>query len=95
MAIKGKIEFDRAWLEDATKRNLVQWALIFELNPNLLQKTDSFIDWAKRCNVDIRPMDEGGAVVKRTQESGFQFIDANQMGKIEEELKAIQQDWDK
>lgn len=82
-------KFDRSWLDEATYRTLGHYAMILHLDPELYQKGDRFSDWAKRCDVVVSEMDEGGAVAKRLEDGASYFITPEQYTALCAELAAL------
>jgi len=78
---------DRDLLNEATHRELLHWTMILNLDFNLLKDDDEFETWAQRCKVDLRKMDEGGAVIRRDEKSAFFFIPPSQYELAEQQLK--------
>ncbi len=84
-------KFDRSLLDEATHRELLQWALILHLDPDRLREGDRFADWAERCGVDLRPMDEGGAVARPEGGESFLYISPAQYEAMEAEMTTLRE----
>jgi len=77
-------------LNGAAHRELAHWTMALNLDISKLEKSDDFSSWSQRCGVDLRPIDEGGAVISRGgEEDSFFFIPPGQYEVIEKQLSEV------
>ncbi len=87
-----KEKLDPSLLRAASYRDLAHWIAILDLDPTVVEAEDGFLAWMRRCNVDVREMDEGGVVVARAGGS-FLFIDASSFDLCEKQLSEVKPYW--